>query len=181
MNFRLLVLVFSCMLVLSGCRGKLYKYGESFSELMKNDDGLFRGVNIGDTPDQIQQSEGSGPTESSDVLITYNGPIGDYGTYLIRYGFENGRLYEILVDATFDEQTEGQKMLIGFRDYFNDQFGPAQKESGFLVWKTKPGNRNQDVRIEMTDESEFADFGNWSLSMYHQSPAKEIETTGPEL
>jgi len=181
MNFRTLFFIVSLVLIFSGCRGKIYTYGESFAELMKNDDGLFRGVNIGDSPEEIQQSEGSGPAESSDDLITYNGPIGDLGTYTIRYGFENGRLFEILVDATFDERQEGQKMLLGFRDYFNDTFGPFQKESGFLVWRTKPGAKNQDVRIEMVDESEFADFGNWSLSMYHQIPSKVIETTGPVL
>jgi len=181
MKFRISASVIFLILMLVGCRGKLSQYGESFTELMKNDDGLFRGLSIGDTPTDVQQSEGGGPTESTDDLLTYNGPIGEHGTYTIRYGFEKGHLYEILADASFDDQAEGLKMLAGFRDYFTEKYGPSQKESGFLVWKTKPGSNGQVVSIEMIDESEFADFGNWSLSMYNQTATKESDANGPAL
>lgn len=166
---------FSCsvivlLLFVSACRGRLEKHGEIFSEMMKNEDGLFRGVNIGDDTDQVQRAEGIAPTDFNETLYSYEGTIGESGSFVVRYGFENGKVFEILVEASFDENEEGLKMLTGFRDYFNEVYGLYEKEGGYLVWKTKPTTANPNVMIEMVDESEFSDFGQFSLSMYHELP-----------
>ncbi len=161
------------LIVVSSCRGKLDKHGEVFAEMMKNEDGLFRGVNIGDDLDQVQRAEGIAPTDFSETLYSYEGTVGQSGSYVVRYGFENGKVYEILVEATFDENAEGLNMLNGFRDYFNEVYGTYEKEGGYLVWKTKSTSTNPDVMIEMVDESEFSDFGQFSLSIYHELPTQQ--------
>lgn len=161
------------LLFISSCRGRLDKHGEVFAEMMKNEDGLFRGVSIGDTPDQVQRAEGVAPSDFNETMYSYEGTIGESGSFVVRYGFENGKVYEILVEANFDENAEGLNMLTGFRDYFNEMYGLYEKEGGYLVWKTKANSSNPDVMIEMMDESEFSDFGQFSLSMYHQLPTPQ--------
>lgn len=175
MSFKLTFSAIVLLLVVSSCKGRLEKHGELFADMMKNEDGLFRGVNIGDDPDQVQRAEGIAPSDFNQNVYSYDGTIGESGSYTIRYGFENGKVYEILVSATFDENTEGLNMLNGFRDYYNEVYGLYEKEGGYLVWKTKSNSGNPDVMIEMVDESEFSDFGQFSLSMYHQlPPAKQV-------
>jgi hypothetical protein len=94
---------------------------------------------------------------------------------VVRYGFENGKVYEILVESSFDENKEGLKMISGFRDFFNEKYGDFEKEAGYLVWKTKSTEHSPNCVIEMVDESEFADFGQFSLSIYREpnTPQKD--------
>jgi hypothetical protein len=160
--------IFVLAIFLVSCTGQLEKHGELFAEFMKNEDGVFRGVNIGDSVDQVESAEGTAPLESSKNLHSYEGTIGESGNYVVRYGFENGKVYEILVESSFDENKEGLKMISGFRDFFNEKYGDFEKEAGYLVWKTKSTEHSPNCVIEMVDESEFADFGQFSLSIYRE-------------
>jgi hypothetical protein len=167
--------IFVLAIFLVSCTGQLEKHGELFAEFMKNEDGVFRGVNIGDSVDQVESAEGTAPLESSKNLHSYEGTIGESGNYVVRYGFENGTVYEILVESSFDENKEGLKMISGFRDFFNEKYGDFEKEAGYLVWKTKSTEHSPNCVIEMVDESEFADFGQFSLSIYREpnTPQKD--------
>jgi hypothetical protein len=167
--------IFVLAIFLVSCAGQLEKHGELFAEFMKNEDGVFRGVNIGDSVDQVESAEGTAPLESSKNLHSYEGTIGESGNYVVRYGFENGKVYEILVESSFDENKEGLKMISGFRDFFNEKYGDFEKEAGYLVWKTKSTEHSPNCVIEMVDESEFADFGQFSLSIYREpnTPQKD--------
>lgn len=160
--------VFVLTVFLVSCSGQLDKHGELFAEFMKNEDGVFRGVNIGDSVNQVESEEGTAPIESSKNLHSYEGTIGESGNYAVRYGFENGKVFEILVECSFDENQEGVKLLNGFRDFFIEKYGAFDKDAGYLVWKTKSSADTPVCIIEMIDESEFADFGQFSLSIYRE-------------
>ena len=161
--------IFALAIFMSSCNGRLEKHGELFAAFMKNDDGVFRGVNIGDNMDQVENAEGSAPSdESNNSMRSYEGSIGESGSYVVRYGFESGKVFEILVESSFDENKEGLKMILGFRDFFNEKYGAFDKDAGYLVWKTKSTINSPNCVIEMVDESEFADFGQFSLSIYRE-------------
>jgi len=86
-------------------------------------------------------------------------------------------VYEILVESSFDENKEGLKMISGFRDFFNEKYGTYEKEAGYLVWKTKSAINSPNCVIEMVDESEFADFGQFSLSIYREPLASQKDSS----
>lgn len=161
------IILLGCIIILASCKGRLDKHGELFSTLMKSEEGLFRGVELGGAIDKVEQSEGVAPDEFDKTFAIYKGSIGVTGNYSVRYGFENGEIAEILVGAEFDDREEGVKMLSGFRSYFNERYGMFQKEGGYLVWKGN-ANDNPGAVIEMIDESEFSDFGQFSLSFYRE-------------
>lgn len=161
------------LLLLAGaCKRNLEKYGEDFATLMKNDDGIFRGCNIGDSPDQVQQAEGSAPSSFTDNVLLYEGRINERSDYSIRYGFENSVLFEILVEGSFEESTEGIALLNGFKEYFNARYGMFEKGNGFLVWKAK--TPRAEVQIELVEESEFTELGQFSLNFYKQNDAAAL-------
>ena len=181
MPSKIFPICFFVLIAFSACQSRITKYGEEFSQLMMEDDGVFRGINIGDTKDQVMQTEVKSPSQSTESQLIYEGLIGENDEYTIKYGFENNRLFEILVEVSFSETADGQKMLNGFRAYFDEKYGPFNKEGGYLVWKTPDGPVNKDVTIEMTDESEFQDFKNWTLSIYHQAPVAGPVVNEPAL
>ena len=169
--------IFALAIFMSSCNGRLEKHGELFAEFMKNDDGVFRGVNIGDNMNQVENAEGSSPNdESNNSMRSYEGSIGESGTYVVRYGFENGKVFEILVESSFDENKEGLKMISGFRDFFNEKYGDSENEAGYLVWKTKSAEHSPKCVIEMVDENEFADFGQFSLSIYREPKTSQKDS-----
>jgi hypothetical protein len=157
------------LLLLVACQDRLEKHGELFSVLMKSHDGLFRGIELGQTRTEIEQVEGVAPDEAGTNYLIFNLETGITGNASIRYGFESGLLMEILVSADFDDKEEGIALLSGFRSYFSERFGMYEKEGGYLVWKGNAQD-NPDAMIEMIDESELSDFGQFSLTFY-KSPA----------
>jgi hypothetical protein len=167
MNISATKSIFLFMLLLASCGGKLQKHGELFSELMITEKGLFRGVQLGEERSKIIASEQEAPVEEGDEFLKYSGKLGESGIWNIRYGFEENLLYDILIDAEFADTSEGLQLLRGFRSYFNDRYGLYIKEGGYLVWKGNPDD-NADSVIEMIDESELVDFGQFSLSFYPQ-------------
>jgi hypothetical protein len=92
MRKRILIPCLLLIVTVSACKRTLEKHGEDFASLMKNDDGLFRGVNIGDSQDQVQQAERDAPSSFTENVLTYEGQINETSDYAIRYGFENGSL-----------------------------------------------------------------------------------------
>ena len=172
--------IFTLAIFLSSCSGQLEKHGELFSEFMKNDDGVFRGVNIGDNMNQVESAEETAPNEDSNSnFYSYEGFIGESGTYVIRYGIENEVVYDIIVEASFDERKEGLQLIEGFRDFFNEKYGNFEKKSGYLVWKTKSDINSPKCVIEMVEESQFADFGQFSLSIYREPIAPQQDSLVP--
>jgi len=159
--------VYFSLFLLFACGGKLQMHGELFSQLMITEKGLFRGVQLGEARSKILLAEQEAPVEEDELFLKYSGNLGETGIWNIRYGFEEDQLYDILVDAEFADTSEGLQLLRGFRSYFNDRYGLYIKEGGYLVWKGNPDD-NADSVIEMIDESELVDFGQFSLSFYPQ-------------
>lgn len=166
MRFSALFFIFFLVLT-SSCSDNLSKYGDLFAQFMLTEEGLFRGLELGYSYDKVSQIEEIAPEKSDSDFMLFSGVIGKSGVYSIRYGFEEAKLFEILVDAEFSDIEEGLKLLKGFRDYFNDRYGLYIKDGGYLVWKGNSKD-NPDSVIEMTDESEFSDFGQLFLSFYPQ-------------
>jgi hypothetical protein len=162
------------MVLLMACKPGLEHYGEDFSELMKTDDGVFRGCNLGDSPETVQRVESAAPAASTPNSLTYEGSISDHGQYAVQYGFEKNALFEILVEATFDKAEQGMPMLEGFRKYFNERYGNQQEGNGYWVWKTRSGSDN--CSIEMVTESDFNVYGQFSLNIYRDPGTPAINS-----
>jgi len=171
-----ILITISFLVFIQSCGGGLGKHGELFAELMRHKDGVFRGVKLGDTRDFVRKLEGIEPIEELPGALKYSIRVGESGTCFIHYGFEKDFLYEIMVDGEFRNQEEGKKLLEGFKSYFTEKYGNYEKESGYLVWRTKGRTNDREVTIELVDESEFLGFGQWSLSIYDYK-AVEIESS----
>jgi hypothetical protein len=131
---------------------------------MKSEDGVFRGLNINDNRQQVESEENKAADAFTDNMLLYEIALNETATLTVRYGFENGKLFEIGADIEFEKQEDGIALIEGFKKYYTAKLGAAQSAAGFVTWK---GNVDgQDIRIEMTDEAELSSFNAWSLSIY---------------
>jgi hypothetical protein len=148
----------------ASCRNNLDQYGEIFQTVMKSEDGVFRGLNINDNRQQVESEENKAADAFTDNLLLYEIALNETAALTVRYGFENGKLFEIGADIEFEKQEDGIALIEGFKKYYTAKLGAAQSAAGFVTWK---GNVDgQDIRIEMTDEAELSSFNAWSLSIY---------------
>ena len=149
---------------LASCRNNLDQYGEVFQTIMKSEDGIFRGLNINDNRQQVESEENKAADAFTENMLLYEFALNETATLTVRYGFENGKLFEIGADAEFEKQEDGMALIEAFKKYYTTKLGAAQSAAGFVTWK---GNVDgQDIRIEMTDEAELSSFNAWSLSIY---------------
>jgi len=149
---------------LASCRNNMDQYGEVFQAVMKSDDGVFRGNNLNDNRQQVESEENKAPDAFTANMLLYEIQINESAVLTVRYGFENGKLFEIGADADFENQEDGIALINAFKQYYTTKIGSAQMAAGFITWK---GNvEKQAIRIEMTDEAELSSFGAWSISIY---------------
>lgn len=149
---------------LASCKNNLDQYGEVFQTVMKSDDGIFRGLNINDNQQQVEAAENKAADAFTENMLLYEIAINKTATLTVRYGFENGKLFEIGADAEFEKQEEGIALINGFKKYYTAKLGTAQSAAGFVTWRGT--SEGVDIRIEMTDEAELTSFDAWSLSIY---------------
>jgi hypothetical protein len=95
---------------LASCRNNLDQYGEVFQTVMKSEDGIFRGLNINDNRQQVESEENKAADAFTENMLLYEFALNETATLTVRYGFENGKLFEIGADAEFEKQ---EKILHG--------------------------------------------------------------------
>lgn len=161
----------SLLLLISSCSNGLEPYGATFSGLMKNENGLFRGLQPGDTRDFVRRSESFDPFINEPKQLSYEIPLADDGFMVVNYGFENDTLYEISMELYVEKMETATKIIRNFIKYYDKKFGSHAVEGGFCVWKTEHPVRKTMMTIEMSEESEFETMGNWSFIIYDYSLA----------
>lgn len=168
-------LLFSILLATSifasGCTSSLEQYGTTFSGLIKNEKGIFRGLKPGDSRDFVRRSESFDPITNNEQEISYEIPLADDGHIIVNYGFERDTLYEITMDLYTEKDETALNIIRNFKKYYDKKFGDHKSESGFCVWKTVDHQKKNVITIEMTDENEYEGFGRWSFVVYDYSIA----------
>jgi hypothetical protein len=166
MNNRQLLPAFCLLILVSSCFSKLEGYGAVFSSFMKNDNGQFRGISIGDSRSYITKMEADVPEEIGSKELLYNVNVSDVAFCEIRYVFESNNLYEIKAEFTTDNLQDGLKLQKSFTQYYDETYNANRQEGGFLVWQTAGKTKDSQITIEMTDESSFAEMGSFLITIY---------------
>lgn len=133
---------------------------------MKNDNGQFRGIAIGDNRSYVTKMEADAPEVIDNKELLYQVNVSDVATCEIRYVFENNYLYEIKAEIITDNLKEGLKLQKSFTQYYDETYSQHRQEGGFLVWQTVGKTKDSQITIEMTDESSFAEMGSFLITIY---------------
>jgi hypothetical protein len=161
--------IFLACLFLFSCSGDkaLTDYGTKFAEIMKTADGMFRGIEPGKSKKEIFEKERPAkPKEEDDNYLYYEFP-GDTGElYTLEYNFDERGLYEVRLDAYFAAPADARTVLVSFRDYYTEKYGPTEKFEGFAAWAFKTPDAKK-IQLELTDESAEYRQGKFSLVLYY--------------
>ncbi len=134
---------------------KMAKYGPVFENVMRSENGVFRGFSLGDRMDSVQLNEPQKPIEADSAYLYYELKLDTTGSFNITYNFDENGLSEIQSDIYITNSATADEVFSKFKTYFDEHFGESQNHQGYSVW-TVTSQKYGLVRINLSDES--ADF-----------------------
>ena len=141
--------------ILFSCNGDSPKEKDNiyFSQIIKTNKGIIRGVNLNDKKKQIKKKERKRAiiTETN-AILEYEYLLKEKGTYVVTYQFDQQGCYEIDVDiylASADFINEAQKTLDAF---FRDKYGIPTQGDSLLIWKNK--EKTMTIELDYLNKSE---------------------------
>lgn len=142
------------------------------SVFQAGDDTLFRGSNIGDSPDHVRNSEKSRIVEDSDTLLhyqstyTFESGLSDVEVY---YTFDEFGLFEIQVDFYPRNEEAPSKLMAQLENYMTTRFGDPKELGTAKRWTTN-STTNSLVEITLSNESADAEEPFVSLNFLEPLP-----------
>jgi len=130
-------------------------YGSFFENVMRSENGVFRGFNLGVQMDSVLKNESVKATEADEGYLYYEFQADTTGSYNVAYTFNEKGLAEIQSDLFITNQTNTDAVFNAFKTYFDEHYGPSANDMGFTVWSVKSDLFNE-VKINLSNES--ADF-----------------------
>ncbi|MCO6499587.1 MAG: hypothetical protein J5I47_04310 [Vicingus serpentipes] len=124
-----------------------------FSQIIKTDKGIIRGVNLNDEITHIKKKESKRAiVTETNTILEYEYKLKDKGTYVVTYQFDQQGCYEIDVDiylSSPDFINDAQKTLNSF---FRDKYGSPTQGDSLLVWKNK--QKTMTIELDYLNKSE---------------------------
>ncbi|MGB3949011.1 MAG: hypothetical protein WBM13_13585 [Bacteroidia bacterium] len=122
-------------------------------KVIGNNEGVFRGLNLGDNLNKVQKSEEAQLLEADSAYLYYEYFLDDsIGSYNITYNFDEKGLYEIQSSIFINDADQTENVINQFKSYFDKFYGTSVSEMGFNVWSVKSEKFGQ-VKINLRDES----------------------------
>jgi hypothetical protein len=126
------------------------RYTRKFRNLIKNEDGFFRGVSFGmrreevisleDTLKKADNNEG----DTLDYLINYNFPETAEVIYYLGKGEKVNRIQVDIYPEGLDSQKE---IFMDFRNYFDSKYGkPVSESENEIIWNSTVNNLKVSLR-----------------------------------
>jgi len=143
--------------------------------ITKNENGIFRGIDIGDSPEKVMSLEDSLTLKDKarantylyyDIPVKVRGGTKGANSFTIAYNFEDEHLYEIQVDVYLESEDDCQRIYKDFITLYNKKYGKYIKDQDYLVWNTKSAE-GDNISIELINESNEYKDGKLSLTIFN--------------
>ncbi|MBL7883792.1 MAG: hypothetical protein JNL69_06965 [Bacteroidia bacterium] len=150
-TFIVLLLIVSC----TEPQSELASYGPIFENVMISENGVFRGLSLGNSIDTVLSIEKSTAMEADEGYLYYEFSVDSSASYNIAYTFDEIGLSEIQSDIFINQSEQTEEVYNAFKSYFDKHYGTSQDHQGFAVWSVS-SKKYGTVRINLSNES--ADF-----------------------
>ncbi len=144
MNFIFKLLIWTAvLLLLFSCHGELpevSKHGQIVEMIVQNDSGLFRGIELGVTKQELKAKERAKLAEGQDDYLLYEVTLDSNNYSIIIYSFDAIGLKEINVSIYVTDEDELDDTENNFKNYFTNKYGVSTTSKGFTTWKVQSTN-----------------------------------------
>lgn len=153
---KIILLLSICFLFACGNNKSAY-----YDEILKSEQGHFRGAEIGTTIQQIKSQENEDYLiDEMEDYLHYDYEISMGNTYTVTYDFSReNELYEIEAAIFLDVIEDADLLFENFSNHFNRKYGVGKVEAdGYMTWHTKSIITKSDISISMINDSQSYGF-----------------------
>jgi hypothetical protein len=121
-------------------------------EILRSQKGVFRGVTLNTSPDDIKQMETIAPIENAEGHLYYEFKSDSLTNYSIDYTFDKDSLEEISVQINTDYLELSSYLFCDLKDYYANKLPNPTEEKGQIVYNCFEGQRKPFV-VSLSDNS----------------------------
>ena len=146
------ILAFIFLTILA-CSTKKSHY---FNQILKSEKGIFRGVDIGESVDEVKLKEDSKfLIDDMNDYLNYDYDLDKGNSYTVTYDFSENSLYSIELSIYFEQIDKAKKLKKEFLDYFQNKYGESKTEQdGYTIWNTKDNKTKNHIEIALKEDSQ---------------------------
>lgn len=146
-------------------------YGKYFQLLMKNNQGVFRGLHFGMSPESVEKAEQITPDENDKDYLFYTIPFdtlaADSNNYFtISYSFDERGMNEIKAEVFLNAEQDAQQLINKIETFYNQKYQKPSNENDIIIWTIRDPNYGK-IKIALADESSEYGYGKITLSFYN--------------
>lgn len=147
------IISISLLLVMISCEKGNSAY---FDSILKSEEGVFRGIQIGNTIEEVKTTENQEfLVDNMAEYLYYDYKLDMGNSYTISYDFSENKLYEIEVSIYFDVIDDANKIFDEFTAHFTEKYGAGKVATdGYTSWRTKSRLTGNGVEIAMINDSQ---------------------------
>lgn len=127
-------------------------YHVLLDEILRSQDGVFRGINLNADQESVKKNEGVSPVEDTEEHIYYEFKADTLTNYSIDYTFDADSLEEISVQINTDDLDLGSYLFCDLKDYYANKLPNPTEDKGQIVYNCFKGQRKPFV-VSLSDNS----------------------------
>jgi hypothetical protein len=140
-------------LLLFSCKTKsISEYGNLFESVVVTSEGHLRGISIGESIEVVKDTEKAKIMEEEADYLFYDHSMNENEFYSVAYYFDNSGLYEIMLDATLENEKRGNELFTSFHSFFTERHGNPKIEEDYYIWKTT-SDLSKHIEIALKNNS----------------------------
>ncbi|MDI1354096.1 MAG: hypothetical protein PSX36_04215 [bacterium] len=121
-------------------------------EVVRSNEGVFRGLNLNANASQIRNIEKSTPAEESEGHLYYEYSPDSVTNYSIDYSLTKDSLEEITVQINTNDLELSSYLFCDLKDYYANKLPNPTEDKGYVVYNCFEGQRKPFV-VSLSDNS----------------------------
>lgn len=121
-------------------------------DILRSQKGVFRGVTLNTSPEEIKQMETIAPIENAEGHLYYEFKADSLTNYSIDYTFYKDSLEEISVQINTEDLELSSYLFCDLKDYYANKLPNPTEEKGQIVYNCFEGQRKPFV-VSLSDNS----------------------------
>ena len=122
--------------------------------MMQNDAGLFHGISLGMTMDEVKKNVAPGDsmgTEQKDYL-EFEGKLAPQKLYDYDCNFDEKGLKDMTLDIHLKDEKNADSLYLDFKNYFSKRYGAPTETDGTTMWISNEGKRPAKIILEEEED-----------------------------
>lgn len=126
-------------------------------EVMQNDEGIFHGISLGMTIEDVKLmlAEGDSMSKLDEKKYLFEGKLSANKEYTYECDFDEKGLRDLTLDIHLKDEKNADSLYLDFSNYFSKRYGMPATHDGITTWITAEGKRPAKIILEKEEDYQY--------------------------